>query len=298
MISSEKITIVVTIDNKYVVLTAVLFKSIELNHKSNELISFIIVDDGISEVNKKKLVKSIDPVMSTLSFVKSSEVKPPDVKIPVDQTMMPLITYLRLFSPYAVDSSCEKLIYMDVDMIAYDDISKVYNIDLGDKVFGAVQDYQLVVNSPTAIKNFKELGIPAETKYFNAGLLLINREKWIEEHVATKVIQCMNDNKEHVLFADQYGLNVTMHNKWKEIDRVWNRSDLFDYLPEPSLVHFLDIKPIYKSCFSLQKHKDEFFRILSLTEFKDFKPKSNYQRLFKKGFIKAKKIAQSFISLS
>lgn len=298
MNSSKMITIVVTIDNKYVVLTAALLKSIELNHKSNELISFVIVDDGITEENKKKLLKSVDPNIIMVSFVKSSEVKPLDVKIPVDQTMMPLITYLRLFSPYAVGAECEKLIYMDVDMILYDDISKVYNIDLEDKVFAAVQDYQLVVNSPTAIKNFKELGIPAETKYFNAGLLLINRKKWIEEDVATKVIKCMNDNKEHVLYSDQYGLNVIMHNKWKEIDRVWNRSDLFDYLPKPSLVHFLDIKPIYKSCFSLQKHKDEFYRVLSLTEFRDFKPESNYYRLFKKGFIKAKKIAQSFISFS
>lgn len=296
MIFEEKISIVVASDNHYSVLIAALIKSIEVNHKSNELICFTIIDDGISNKNKEKLERSIDRKMTTLRWIKSSDAIPPQVQIPVDQTTLPFTTYLRLFAPYVVGSECKKLIYMDVDMIVYDDISNLYNVNIGENILGAVQDYMETVSAPRGIPNYNELGIPPETKYFNAGLLVINSKKWIEADIANKVIKCMNDNKQHATYADQYGLNVVLHNQWYELERVWNRSDLFDYLPSPSLVHFLDIKPIFKSCFSLQKNKDEFYRLLNLTAFKDFKPKSDYQRLFKKGFTKAKKVLNNKMS--
>jgi len=286
----EKIYIVVATDNQYAVLTAALIKSIEINHKSDELLSFTIIDDGISKTNKEKLQNSTNPDTTILSFIKPSKIIPPEVKIPIDQSTYPVTAYLRLFAPYTVGLECKKLIYMDVDMLMYDDISNLYHIDIGDNIIGAVQDYQGVVSSPYAIKNYKELGIPAETKYFNSGLMVINPKKWIEADIANKVIKCMIDNVGYYDYPDQYGFNVVLHNQWYEISLLWNCSDYFEVPSNPSLVHFLNIKPIFKSCPSLKRHKDEFYRILSLTAFKDFKPKSDYHRLFKKGFTKAKKI--------
>lgn len=293
----ETISIVVASDNHYAILIAALIKSIEINHKSSELLLFTIIDDGISKTNKEKLQKSIDSNMTSLRWIKSSDVIPSDIKIPVDKSTFPFTAYFRLFAPYIVGSKCEKLIYMDVDMIMYDDISKLYHIDIGDNIIGAVQDYMLTVSLPSGgIPNYKELGIPPETKYFNSGLLLINSKKWIKENVVTNVIECLTANKKHVIYPDQYGLNVVLQNKWFEIDRVWNCSPLFDDPSNPSLVHFLDIKPIFKSCFAKEKHKKEFFRLLSMTAFKDFKPISDYQRLLKKGITRVKKIVYNTIS--
>lgn len=286
----KKISIVVASDNQYAVLTAALIKSIEINHKSKELLSFTIIDDGISKNNKEKLQKSINTVTTTINFVKSKDVMPETAIIPNDLSTYPITAYLRLFAPYAVGLDCEKFIYMDVDMLMYDDVSKLYNIDINDNIIGAVQDYQLVVSSPYAIKNYKELGIPPETKYFNSGLLLINSKKWIDADIANKVINCMNDNKGYYDYPDQYGFNVVLQNQWHEISLLWNCSDYFEVPSNPSLVHFLNIKPIFKSCTSLQRHKDQFYRVLNLTEFKGFMPKNDYHRLFKKGFTKAKKI--------
>ncbi|RYE14188.1 MAG: glycosyltransferase family 8 protein [Rickettsiales bacterium] len=296
MISDRIITIVVASDNQYAVLTAALLKSIEINHKTPEHINFIIIDDGISNSNKKKLEQSINNSIITLKWIKADNLIPANIKIPADQSTLPYTTYLRLFTPYAVDQECKKLIYMDVDMLMFDDVSNLYNIDLGNKIIGAVQDYQFVVSSPTAIKNYQALGMLPDAMYFNGGMLLIDTQKWREADISKKVIDCMNENLEHVLYADQYGLNVVLHKNWKQIDLLWNCSDYFEEPSNPSLVHFLNIKPIFKSCPSLQRNKDEFFRVLSLTAFKNFKPKSDYHRLFKKGFTKAKKVVHNLIS--
>lgn len=295
MNSPEKISILLASDNHYAVLIAALIKSIEVNHKTNEQLVFTIIDDGISKNNKKKLQESITPEITSLRWIVPKDIIPNNVKIPTDSSIYPITVYLRLFAPYAVGLEYKKFIYMDVDMILYDDISKFYNIDIGNNILGAVQDYMPTFSNPRAIPNYKELGIPGETKYFNSGLMLINSKKWIETDVANKVIKCMNDNSLHIIYPDQYGLNVVLHNKWYQIDRVWNCSALFEEPSNPSLIHFIDIKPIFKSYYSLEKHKKEFYRLLSLTEFKDFKPFGDYHRLFKKGFTKTKKLIYNLI---
>ncbi|RYE24997.1 MAG: hypothetical protein EOP45_05255 [Sphingobacteriaceae bacterium] len=120
---NTSISIVVASDNQYAVLTAALLKSIEINHKSGEHIDFTIIDDGISSINRNKLKTSVNTNKITLNWVKSAELIPNNIKIPSDQSTLPYTTYLRLFAPYAVKKSCKKLIYMDVDMLMYDDVA-------------------------------------------------------------------------------------------------------------------------------------------------------------------------------
>ncbi|RYE13600.1 MAG: glycosyltransferase family 8 protein, partial [Rickettsiales bacterium] len=264
----ENIPILLACDNHYAVMIAALIKSIELNHKTSEKIIFTVIDDGISNTNKNKIINSIESDLIEIRWVKPIDILPSYVNIPLDNSIYPITIYLRLFAPYAVGLEYQKIIYLDVDMIVYDDISKLYHIDLGNNVLGAVQDYMPTFNHPRAIPNYNELGIPGETKYFNSGLMLINSKKWIEEDIANKVIRCMNDNQGHIIYPDQYGLNITLSNRWLEINLAWNCSALFDEPKNPSLIHFIDIKPIFRSYYSLPKHKEEFYRLLRLTPFK------------------------------
>jgi lipopolysaccharide biosynthesis glycosyltransferase len=288
MNSTETISIVLASDNHYAVMIAALIKSIEIHHISNELLLFLIIDDGISNKNKEKIQNSIDTKKTTLQWIKSENILSKEVKLPTDRSTFPFTAYFRLYAPYLVASDCKKLIYMDVDMIVYDDISHLYNIDIGNNLVGAVQDYMLTAMN--GIPNYKDLNIPPDAKYFNSGLLVINPQKWVTSNIINDVIDCLTINRKHVIYPDQYGLNIVLQNQWYELDRAWNCSPLFDFPPNPSLVHFLDIKPIFKSCFAQEKYKKDFFRLLSLTAFDDFKPISDYHRLLKKVLTKAKKI--------
>lgn len=292
MNSKEKISIVVASDNTYAVMIAALIKSIEINHKTDELIDVFIIDDGISRNNKKKISKSFNCEIITLNWIQSKSIVPPQIKLPSDTSSLPFTTYMRLFAPYISDIKTDKLLYLDVDMLLYDDISKLYNTDIGSNIIGAVQDIVKIVSASFAITNYKDLGIPADTKYFNAGLILINKKKWIENEVTQKVIDYVHNNINHVFHADQTGLNAILYNSWFEINEMWNYStdyDIIETTNKPSLIHFLSIKPIFDSYASSLKHKQEFFRILKLTDYKDFTPISNRRRMLKKAFNKLKK---------
>jgi lipopolysaccharide biosynthesis glycosyltransferase len=294
MKKNNTISIVVASDNHYAILIAALLKSIELNHTTSEHIDFHIIDDGIASKTKDKLNSIADPNRITLKWFKSKEIVPSNIVIPVDNSAFPLTVYMRVFSPYVVDKDVERLIYLDVDTIVLDDISKLWNVDLEGFTVGAIQDVGKTVDCAWGgIRNYKDLGLTADTKYFNSGVLVVNPKKWREEDISNQVITALSTYKEYVQLADQYGLNVVLANKWKVLDPKWNWF-AFQEDEQPFLVHFLDIKPIFTSYNSKPIYKDEFYRYLSMTPWKNFKPINGNQRYIRKVINKIKKAFLKF----
>lgn len=296
MKKNNNISIVVASDNHYAILIAALLKSIDLNHKTDEHIDFHIIDDGIAAKTREKLETIADPARITLKWFKSREIIPDNIVVPVDNSAYPWTVYLRVFSPYVVDPEAEKLIYLDVDTIVQDDISKLWHLPLGDHTIAAVQDVGETVSCEWGgIANYKDLGLEADTKYFNSGILVINTKKWRAEDVSNQVISVLTKYKEFVRLPDQYGLNVVMAKKWLELDPKWNWF-AFKENENPHIIHFLDIKPIFTSYNSKQVYKEEFFRYLAMTPWKNFKPISGNHRILRKVYHKlSNKIKRAFL---
>ncbi len=290
MKENNNISIVVASDNHYAILIAALLKSIDVNHKTSEHIDFHIIDDGIAPKFKSLLETMVDPFRISIKWFKSDTIIPPDIIIPVDGSAFPRTVYMRIFSPYVIDQNADKLIYLDVDTIVQHDISKLWNISLGDYTLGAVQDIGKTVDCEWAgIPNYKELGLEPKTKYFNSGVLMINVKKWRAEDISKQVILTLIKFKEHLSLPDQYGLNVVLAKKWLELDPKWNWYAI-NKTENPFLIHFLSIKPIFKSYNSQEVYKEEFFKYLSITPWKNFKQISGNQRNIRKITNKIKKV--------
>jgi lipopolysaccharide biosynthesis glycosyltransferase len=286
----ETIYIVIATDNHYVILLAALLKSIQVNHKSAERIEFYIIDSGISKKNIEKLKSIIDINNFGLHFCPMDQVLPKGASLPVDGSALPFLAYMRIYAPYAIPSTAKKVIYLDVDMIVTTDISKLWHTDLGEYTVGCVQDHSAVVSCSWAgIPNYKELGLAADTKYFNSGLLLIDTEKWISQNIPEKIIKCGEDNKKHAMLADQYPLNVVFANNWLELDPKWNCKAGLD-IKDPYIMHFIDIKPIYSSYNGSQFYQQEFYRYLDMTPWKNAKEVPNYVRISRKVYYKLEKM--------
>lgn len=283
------INIVVATDNHYAVLLAALIKSVEINHKTEEPIKFIVIDDGVSLANKEKINHSAHSDLISIEWVKSKNAIPEGIKLPLDSTSFPLTAYLRIFAPYVVPGDAVKIIYLDVDVILMTDISDFLKIDLEGHLFGAIQDVQETVSCSWAgIPNYKELGIHPDTKYFNSGVLLIDAPRWRNENVAERVIKALHDNEKYVNYADQYGLNVVLYDQWLQIAPDWNNF-AFQEIENPKIIHFLDVKPIFNTYASSERYKELFYEYLSQTPFSNFKIISGKRRFIKKMATKYKK---------
>ncbi|WP_421943928.1 glycosyltransferase family 8 protein [Pedobacter sp.] len=278
---NNNISVVLACDNNYVILLAALLKSIELNHIENSIIDIYIVDDKISKRNKTKLEQSLNLNKMNLIWLKMTEIIPKNISLPIVNNAYPINTYVRLLIPYIVPETVEKAIFMDVDMIVLDDISNLWNVDTGEFVIGAASDTIGPVTKTigNGIENYKELGLDPEQRYFNAGLQLINKKKWLEQDITIKTINAINNNKKYASLGDQYGLNIALIGNWYEIDRLWNCFSVNDD-PYPKLIHYFHRKPIYKS-YSYN-YRDEFYYYLNKTKWENFKPIGASSRYFKK----------------
>lgn len=276
------IAVICVCDNHYAILLAALIKSIESNHHTGEKLLFYFVEDGITTQNKQKINNCINTEMSSIQWLEMKDCMPEDAKLPTDKSSLPLNVYIRLFIPYFIPKSTRRIIYLDVDMLMLEDISVLWNTDLGTNIVAAVQDQFIqVVSRWGGVSNYEELGIPADNMYFNSGLLLIDIQKWEQADITNKVLDCIFKNKHHASFYDQYGLNAVLAHSWLSLNPLWNR---FAYSEEerPFLIHFTGRKPIYKSYEFSEHYKDLFFGYLKMTSWKSFKPIGETSRYFKK----------------
>ncbi|MDP2412393.1 glycosyltransferase family 8 protein [Daejeonella sp.] len=289
MNEQNRITIISVCDNHYMIMLAALLKSIEKNHHSSEKIDYYIVEDEISSKNKQMLLDSTNKEIINIKWLKMSEITPKEFKLPLDYSSFPLNIYIRLFIPHFIPDQIEKAIYLDVDMIVLEDISKLWERNIGNKVIAGVVDRSgSVSNEWLGIKNYKDLGISPDAKYYNSGLLLINTQKWRQLNITQKVIKCIHDNITFADFPDQYGLNVVFANQWFELDPRWNSQAMLA-IEKPFIIHFTGRKPFYKSYNYNSSYKDQFYEYLKQTKWNNFKPIGEYRRLLKKIYNKFEK---------
>lgn len=286
----ENITLFMVSDNHFSVMLSVLLKSIEDTHIGDETIDIYLVNDNISPKNVRKISQTVTSDKINLFWQNINDVIPARIVLPDDKSTFPLNTYVRLLAEYFLPEHVKRLIYVDVDMIFLKDVNILWNVDLQGSVIGAAVDREKLVSFQWGgIRNYKELGIPAESKYLNAGLLLIDLEKWKEINATGSIIKIMNENADHATFADQYGLNVFFANRWHELDERWN-SFAQDEVAEPFLIHFTGIKPIFKGYKFNANYKAKFFAFLERTPYKGFTPKHNMVSSLKKFYnLKSKK---------
>ena len=220
------------VDDAFAIHLAVLIYSIGLFIDDDHSVKCHIIGDVSSE-NKENLNRLSSPVVS-MSFY--SDI-PSYTHIPISNVYkgrLNAVTYYRFSIPnilYFID----RVIFIDVDMIALDDVSSLWNVDLDGNIVGVVSDH---VIGDDAIKQNK-LGIKSG-KYFNAGLMLMDLVKWRSNHISEKALNLLMENKgfEH---NDQDALNIVLENNSFYLDLRWNAQPEHlraGRVQVPALVHF------------------------------------------------------------
>ena len=124
-------------------------------------------------------------------------------------------TYYRFFAPEIL-SFYDQLIYVDCDLVVLGDISELYKLDIGNNILGAAKNYM-----NRFVTNYVEKLHVSPEKYFNAGVLIINTKKFIEERIREKAFELL-DKREDFIMLDQDALNIVCKDKVYYIPEDWN----------------------------------------------------------------------------
>ncbi|WP_016949056.1 glycosyltransferase family 8 protein [Anabaena sp. PCC 7108] len=294
----QPIILVCAADNNYAMPLAVTVRSALANLKSKRQIALFILDGGINKTNKNKIIKSLQSDQVEISWIQIDDTQLNNLVLTRHLTTT---SYYRLLITKFLPPEFDKAIYLDTDMVVKGNLEELWNIPLEDNYVLAVQDdVELYISMSDGLKNYKEVGISPDLKYFNSGLLVINLKQWRNENIGEKVLEYITQNREYVR-NDQDGLNAVLAGKWQEIHPRWNQMPrIYDYsswkespyaediyeelLHQPYIIHFTNSpKPWYAGLQTECKHpkKDLFFQYLDMTSWSGWRD-TVWRRLVRK----------------
>ncbi|TNB55416.1 glycosyltransferase family 8 protein [Campylobacter helveticus] len=133
-------------------------------------------------------------------------------------------TYFRLYLGSILPESCEKCLYLDVDMLVFSDLRELFCLDLQDYLVAASKDVQqwqgTLFVGKSKDKNIRNLTIEKGPLYFNAGFMLINLKQWRAESLEKKMVSVANSHVFEV--GDQDILNYGVNRKVLMLPCKWN----------------------------------------------------------------------------
>ncbi len=128
-------------------------------------------------------------------------------------------TYFRLFIA-ELFSEYKKAIYIDSDTVVLGDVSQLYDTKISDNLVGACHEQAMVQHPIFGEYAEKVVGID-RNKYFNAGMLLINCERFREDGIFEKFLNLLGEY-DFIVTQDEDYLNVLCKDEVFWLDDGWN----------------------------------------------------------------------------
>ncbi|WP_026508542.1 glycosyltransferase family 8 protein [Butyrivibrio sp. MC2013] len=206
-------TVVYVSDDNYAHLLGISLTSLYENNKDVIELNVFIIDDGISDRNKKKIYDTARRFGREVCFFIAD--------ISISNSKMgkwPKNIFYRLYfvSAFGDKLSDERVLYLDCDTIVADSIQELWNTNLGGKACAAV--YECIGD-----RHKKKCMLGKSLPYFNSGVLLMDVQKWKEINVENKVLQILGMNcNTKMEYPDEGIINYLLKENIKPLSPRYN----------------------------------------------------------------------------
>ncbi|WP_081298441.1 glycosyltransferase family 8 protein [Gilliamella sp. wkB108] len=210
--SSDTVHIALAFDDNYAMPAGVTITSIIYNNPNIHLCFHLFVDQ-IANNNLEKFKQFVNNSTTIKIYYLNS-----NFQINSDTLILGYLSPMscvRFIIPELLKNETDKLLYVDSDILCLKSISPLYNNELSNYVAGVIPDDDTMKN---AVKDLYSIN---SENYFNAGVLLINTKKWVENDITTLCMNKINDGNIY-RFADQDVLNILLENKTLQLPIKYN----------------------------------------------------------------------------
>lgn len=269
--------IIMASDDNYAGIMAASINSIAKNNMKCKELTVYIIDDGIAENNRKKILEITHRYENLyIQFIDFEEYGIRIRKLVKNTNPpLPLITFARLFISEMISE--DKVLYVDCDTICMGDISGFWNTDMDGKMIAGVWD--------TVDENIKSaIGLDVKDRYINAGIILIDLKKWREDDCTKKSIDYINEKNGCVMHNDQGVINALFKDKIKIVEPKYNAMTPIFLISRYKIMKYFCIDDYY-SCEEIQDAKENpvFLHFVRFTTSRPWEEKCSHP--YKKAFI-------------
>lgn len=126
--------------------------------------------------------------------------------------------YYRILIPENIDSQVDRYLYLDADLIVTGKLEPLFMIDMDDKVIASVNDVAAI-----DMDKHKKHSIPEKYLYFNSGVMLVDKNRWLQADAGKRVLRYRTENNDICDFLDQDGFNGALYKERLNIPPRWNQ---------------------------------------------------------------------------
>ncbi|PMR69367.1 glycosyltransferase family 8 protein [Halomonas heilongjiangensis] len=166
---------------------------------------------------------------------------------------------LPLYMHHYLPADCERVIYLDCDVVVLKDLAELWDTPLAGHTLAAAMD----LCNPSNLHSRRE-----PEHYFNTGVLLVDLPRWRAERVGESALACLKEEGASFKYPDQDALNHVLAGNWRRLSPAWNfqptayaavekryphlqpfRAELQAAIRSPGIVHFIgSTKPWHPAC--------------------------------------------------
>ena len=211
----NELNVIFSSDDNYAQHMGVAIYSLLQNNQLFKRIMIYIIDNEISEDNKKYVLNIISQFENAkLEWVDFNNWKN-KLSLKMGKWSISISSYARLFIGSMLGTDVDRILYLDCDMLILESLYDLWNSDMQGNTIAAVQD---TIGDSTK----KSVGVIESRKYFNAGMLLIDLDRWRYLEMEKKCLQFIDEKKGNVTHHDQGVLNGIVNGKFKRLPLEYN----------------------------------------------------------------------------
>ncbi|WP_455821296.1 glycosyltransferase family 8 protein [Pseudomonas cerasi] len=130
-------------------------------------------------------------------------------------------TYYRLLAPLLVPNA-DHVLYLDADMVCIKSLDPLWLL--------AEREPNVVAFVVREIENLQRalaanVGLKSPD-YFNAGMMLVNVQKWNQTGISEKALQVLTTSEKRLQYLDQDALNIVLDGNVCYVDRRFNHIEM------------------------------------------------------------------------
>lgn len=183
----------------------------ENNPKEQISLKVHILGVQISQVNKQRFERLGKQYGQTVEVLDATEQYKKIQKLNLSSYRGSEMTNLRLHFDQMISNEIQRVLYIDCDTIVCGKLQGLCDFELNGKLLGMVYDaYGKILNEEK------------DSAYYNAGVLLIDCERWRREHWCEKIENFIASNTRKLVHPDQDVFNIVCKNEIEVLPMNYN----------------------------------------------------------------------------
>ena len=294
--TNREINIAYHSSDAYARVLAVSLASLFENNKTVKIINVYIIEHGINKENKDALNAVAEHYGRNIFYIPMPDINiKENLRLQKVKEKWTFDSYCRLFLDDLLPEKVDKVLYLDTDVLVTDSLEELWNIDMTCYLAAGVKDC-------FSKKYYELLGLKEGAHYCNSGVLLLNLNKWRQEHIGDQIREYVHDRNGYIFFMEQTVINGVIQDKWlildvkynvntimmalsykemktlRKLDDFYSEEEIKEALEHPVLIHMTSVFMVHNRTWikgTNHPAKSLFDKYKSLTPWKDIEDLSD-----------------------